>query len=162
MAQSIPTPTPPSPPPLPLGISCLLISKLWQMPHSGDGLCVQMPHGGSSERVQMAHLWSKNWKQIAHKLMYFYRICYSSNHFLAAKTAIFHIPCTFFFMSTLIWKWKLLRLFILFYLVAPFVLFLSFIYFCLGLWYRASLSSCGLSQSSIEGFRSKKGTRHFG
>ena len=41
------------------------------MPHGWAILCVQMPYGEASE------------------LMYFYRICNSSNHFLTAKTATF-------------------------------------------------------------------------
>ena len=67
----------------------LLISKWWQlMPHGGACLHVQIPHGGASERVQMTNLWNKK-TIIAHKLMYFYRICNSSNRFLTAKTAPF-------------------------------------------------------------------------
>ena len=58
------------------------------MPHGGASLRVQMSHVGASERVQMTSLWNKK-TIIAHKFMYFYRICYSSNHFLTAKTATF-------------------------------------------------------------------------
>ena len=77
----------------------LLISKLWPMPHSGASLRVQMPHGGASLRVQMPHGGAserlkmtnlQNKKTIfAYKLIYFYRICTSSNHSLTAKTATF-------------------------------------------------------------------------
>ena len=58
------------------------------MPHGEASLRVQMPHGGASERVQMTNLRNKK-TIIAHKLMYFYRICNSSNRFLIAKTATF-------------------------------------------------------------------------
>ena len=51
-------------------------------------LRVQMPRGGASKRVQMSNLWNKK-TIIAHKLMYFYRICNSSNRFLTAQTATF-------------------------------------------------------------------------
>ena len=44
-----------------------------------------MSHGGPSERVQMTSLWNKK-TTIAHELMYFDRICNSSNRFLTAKT----------------------------------------------------------------------------
>ena len=57
---------------------CLLISKLWQMPHGWASLRVQMAHGGASERVQMTNLWNKK-TIIPHKLTYF----------LTAKTAPF-------------------------------------------------------------------------
>ena len=56
------------------------------MPHGGASLHVQMPHGGASAKVQITNL--RNRKAIiAHKLMYFYRICNSSNPYLTAKTA---------------------------------------------------------------------------
>ena len=67
---------------------CCLISKLWQMPHSGASLCVQMPHGGLLKECKMTNLWNKK-TIIAHKLMYFYRNCNSSNCFLTTKTATF-------------------------------------------------------------------------
>ena len=35
---------------------CLLIPKLWQMPHSGASLRVQVRYGKASERVQMTNL----------------------------------------------------------------------------------------------------------
>ena len=81
----------PPPPPTP---HCLLISKL-----------LQMPHGGASERVQMTNLWNKK-AIIAHKITYFCRICNSSNRYLTAKLQLFHVPCTFFFLSSLVRKWK--------------------------------------------------------
>ena len=63
-------------------------------------------YGGAFERVQMTNLWNKK-TIIAHKLirlMYFYRICNSSNRFLTTKTATFYVPCTFFFLSSLVCK----------------------------------------------------------
>ena len=69
--------------PPPLGI-CLLISKLWQMPHSGASLCIQMSHGRASERVQKTNL--RNKKTI---------ITHQKGFILA------HWTCTFFFLSSL-------------------------------------------------------------
>ena len=87
MARAIPTAPILPPPPKHSSVICPLISKLWQMSRGGASLRVQI-HGGASERVQMTNLWNKK-TIIAHKLMYFYRICNSSNRFLTAKTATF-------------------------------------------------------------------------
>ena len=60
-----------------------------------------MPHGGASERVQTRN---NNRSQI--NVFFFYRICNSSNRFLQLKLQLFYVHCMFFFLSSLVPKWK--------------------------------------------------------
>ena len=77
------------------------------MSHGEARLRVQMPHGGASERVQMTKLWNKK-TIIAHKIMYFYRICNSTNRFLRAKTATFSRTVQVKYLHMLEWNYMLL------------------------------------------------------
>ena len=59
-----------------------------QMPRGVVSLRKQMPRGGASEREQMTNLHNKK-TVTAHKLVYFYRICNTSNRSLKGKTSTF-------------------------------------------------------------------------